>query len=159
MHTTAVVALASGCATSSQTSTQIPQSAAEIAAIGHTAHEAYVQAINSNNVDTFLAALTGDIVYLSPHAPAIVGKGALKAWAAGYLGAYTIHWEKTSDEFIVMGDGAYERYSYKEHDLPKAGGAPLDDVGKGINIYHRDTDGKWRVARDAWSSDLAIPAK
>jgi hypothetical protein len=29
------------------------------------------------------------------------------------------------------------------------------DVGKGINIFHHDPDGRWRVAVDGWSSDLS----
>jgi ketosteroid isomerase-like protein len=26
-------------------------------------------------------------------------------------------------------------------------------------IYHRDTDGKWRVARDAWGTDHPVQSK
>jgi hypothetical protein len=35
----------------------------------------------------------------------------------------------------------------------------VTDTGKGLIIYHHDSDAKWRVARDAWNSDLPPPAK
>ena len=133
--------------------------AVDTAAIAREAHEGYVAAINSNNLDSLMAILTEDIVYQSPNAPEVVGKAAVREWGKGYLDAYTIHWEKQTLDFIIAGDWAFERYKYKEHDIPKAGGPALDDVGKGLNVYHRDADGRWRVARDAWSSDLPIPSK
>lgn len=127
-------------------------------AIARRAHEAYTAAINSNNLDSLLAMCTGDVVYLSPNEPVVAGKAAVRAWGAAYLKAYTIHWDKTVDEFIVTGDWAYERYSYKEHDTPSGGGAAVTDTGKGLIVYHHDADGRWRVARDAWNSDLARPS-
>ncbi len=53
--------------------------ASSLAAV-HAAHEVYVNAINSNNVDQVLAILTDDIVYQAPHEPEIVGKDAVRAW-------------------------------------------------------------------------------
>ena len=82
----------------------------------------------------------------------------MKAWVTGYFGAFSTKWEKTTLEFVVAGEWAFERYAYKVVDTPKAGGAPSEDKGKGINIFHHDADGVWRVARDGWSSDLPIPA-
>ena len=123
------------------------------------AHEAYVTAINSNNLDSLLAMLTEDIVYLPPHEPVLVGKAAVRPWAQGYLNAFRIHWEKASLEFVVAGDWAFELYSYKSTDTPQGGGAALEDTGKGLVIYHHDADGTWRVARDAWNTDLPLPNK
>jgi hypothetical protein len=33
------------------------------------------------------------------------------------------------------------------------------DTGWGLVLDHHDTDGKWRVARDAFSTDTALPTK
>jgi ketosteroid isomerase-like protein len=89
----------------------------------------------------------------------LVGKAAVRPWGEEYLKAFNIHWEKASLEFVVAGDWAFERYSYKSADTPKGGGATVHDSGKGLNIYHHDSDSKWRVARDAWNTDLPLPAK
>ncbi len=129
------------------------------AQIAHRAHEAYVNAINSNNIDTLMGMLTDDVVYMSPHEPRLVGKAAVRAWGKGYLDAFHIHWEKTTLEFVVCGEWAFEQYAYKATDTPRDGGEALHDTGKGINIYHHDADGVWRIARDAWNSDLPIPTE
>lgn len=123
-------------------------------ASAHLAHDAYVEAINSNDLEAFLGMVTDDIVFMAPNAPIMVGKDEVRDWAAGYLDAYSVHWEKTELEFVVSGEWAFEQYTYKENDTPKHGGANLQDTGKGLIIYHYDDDGVWRVARDAWNSDL-----
>lgn len=127
-------------------------------AIERLAHETYVAAINSNDLGAWAADLTDDIVYQPPNAAEIVGKAAVKAWGKAYFDAYRTKWEKTSIGFTVSGDWAFERYTYKSTDTDKKTGAVTTDTGKGINIFKRGADGKWRVAIDGWSSDLP-PAK
>lgn len=138
-----------------------PAPAANAAAdtTAHLAHEAYTTAINSNNLDSLSGMFTEDVVFLAAHAPPIIGKPAVRKWAQDYLEAFTTHWDKTSEEFKVAGDWAFERYSYKSTDTPKTGGAPVVDTGWGLVIYHHDADGKWRVARDAFATDTPLPAK
>lgn len=123
----------------------------------HKAHEAYVAAINSNNLDTLLGVLTDDVVYMSPHEPVMAGKAAVRPWLEGYFKAYKTHWDKPVQEFVVNGEWAFERYAYVSTDTPVAGGEAVKDTGWGLVIYHRDADGTWRVARDAWGQDH--PAK
>lgn len=120
------------------------------------AHGAYVAAINSNDTETLMADLTDDIIYQAPNEPEIIGKDAVRKWVAEYFGAYRTHWEKTSIGFTVIGAWAFERYTYKSKDVEKKTGAVTTDQGKGINIFRRGTDGKWRVAIDGWSSDIPI---
>jgi len=121
------------------------------------AHEAYVTAINSNNLDMLLGMLTDDVVFLSAHEQVMVGKSAVRPWLEAYLKSYQTHWDKPSQEFVVSGPWAFERYSYSSTDVPLAGGEPVKDTGWGLVVYHHDADGKWRVARDAWGPDH--PAK
>ena len=125
----------------------------------HRAHEAYVTAINSNNLDSILGMLTEDVVFLSAHEPVMVGKAAVRPWVEAYLKAFKTHWEKASLEFVVTGEWAFERYSYKSTDTSRGAGAVVQDTGWGLVIYHHYPDGKWRVARDAWSTDRPLPPK
>ena len=127
------------------------------------AHVSYLAAINSNNLAQFNAAITDDIVYLPPNSPALVGRAAVSDFAKGYFEAYQTVWVKTSVEFVVRDDWAYERYTYKSVDAPRPGGPAagtpvVTDTGNGINIYQRGADGKWRVARDGWATDKALAA-
>ena len=127
--------------------------AANAKSIETAAHEGYVTAINSNDVETLMADLTDDIVYQAPNEPEIVGKAAVRKWVADYFGAFRTSWQKTSIGFTVAGDWAFERYLYKSKDIDKKTGAVTTDHGKGVNIFRRGSDGKWRVAVDGWSSD------
>jgi ketosteroid isomerase-like protein len=139
-----------------------PQGAASAAdgdAAAHQAHEAYVTAINSNDLDTLLAMLSEDVVFLSAHEPVMVGKAAVRPWLEEYLKAFKTHWDKPVKEFVVSGDWAFERYSYRSTDTPRAGGPVVTDTGWGLVVYHHDADGKWRVARDAWGPDHPVPAR
>ena len=54
---------------------------------------------------------------------------------------------------------AFERYGYRSTDTPRAGGAPVQDTGWGLVVYHHDADGRWRVARDAFATDRPLPTR
>jgi ketosteroid isomerase-like protein len=134
-----------------------PEAGAAEGSSAHLAHQAYVKAINSNDLDSVLGMLTDDVVFMAPNDKPYVGQAAVRPWIVEYLKAYRTHWDKPVKEFVVSGDWAFERYAYKSTDTPVAGGAAVVDTGWGFAVYHHDADGKWRVARDAWGSDH--PAK
>lgn len=117
------------------------------------AHGDYVRAINSNDLSTLMADLTDDIVYQAPGEPEIVGKAAVRKWAQAYFDADRTQWEKTSVGFTANGGWAFERYAYKSTDTDRKTGLVSTDTGKGVNIFRRGNDGKWRVAIDSWNSD------
>ena len=123
----------------------------------HLAHVHYTDAINSNDIDSLMGMMTDDVVFLAAHSPPMVGKAAVRAWAAAYYDTFKTHWDKDNKEFVVTGDWAFERYGYRSTDTPKAGGKPVIDTGWGLVIYHHDADGKWRVARDAFGTDQPLP--
>jgi ketosteroid isomerase-like protein len=131
-----------------------PHAATEdVAAIQEAAHDGYVEAINNNDVDGMMEVLTDDIVYQGAGDPEIIGKPAVREFIAAYLDAYETQWDKTSIGFTVNGDWAFERYTYKSTDTNRTTREVTTDVGKGVIIYQRGDDGKWRVAIDGWSSD------
>lgn len=121
--------------------------------IAEEAHHAYVTAINSNDTDTLMAAMTSDIVYQSPGEPEVVGQAAVRKWVQDYFGAYKSVWDKRTLSFTVSGDWAVERYSWKSIETDRKSGVTKEATGKGINVYHHDKDGHWRVAIDGWSGD------
>lgn len=147
--TVALALVAAGC------SGKPADAPVDLAAIEKAAHGGYVAAINSNDTETLMADLTDDVVYQYPGAPELVGKEAVRKWVADYFGAYSTKWEKTSIGFTVDGDWAFERYTYKSADTDRKTGVVTTDTGKGINVFRKGSDGKWRVAIDGWSSDKA----
>ena len=122
-------------------------------AAAHQAHANYVRVINSNNIDSLASMLTEDVIFLAANDKPVVGKAAVRAWVDAYYKAFHTTWDKPVQEFEVSGDYAFERYSYTSTDTPAGGGAPVVDTGWGLVVYHRDADGVWRVARDAFGPD------
>ncbi len=151
MKTSTLTAAATAMAIGGASSAETPQEKAV-----HQAHDAYLAAINSNDLDTFLDAVTEDIVFIAPNSPVMVGKAEVGPWVGGYFEAVATKWEKTSVEFVVSGDWAFERYTYIAVDTPRGGGEAYTDTGNGINIYRLGDDGIWRVARDAWATDQPL---
>lgn len=129
-----------------------PDSAASDAAAKQV-HANYVRVINSNNTDSLMSMVTEDVVYLEAGAKPYVGKSVVRPWIDGYFKAFHTTWDKPVDEFVVVGDVAYERYHYTSTDVPVAGGKPVVDTGWGFIVFRREADGVWRVARDAWGPD------
>lgn len=86
----------------------------------HLAHAAYVTAINSNNLDELLGVLTDDVVFLSAHEPAMVGKAAVRPWLEAYLKAYKTHWDKPVQEFVVNGKWRVARDAFGPDHPPTA---------------------------------------
>jgi len=125
----------------------------------HRAHANYVRVINSNNTDSLASMLTDDVVFLAANEKPIVGKAAVRAWVDAYYKAFHTTWDKPVQEFVVSGDYAFERYTYTSTDTPGGGGKAVVDTGWGFLVYHRDADGVWRVARDAFGPDHSSTAK
>lgn len=118
----------------------------------------YADTVNGNQVEPLMALVTDDVVLQAPGFPEVVGKAAAREFATGYFAGFTSAWEKTQQDFVVAGDVAYSRYTYRVTDTSKADGTVHSDTGKGLLIYRRDADGRWLVARDGWSSDQTPPA-
>lgn len=123
------------------------------------AHENYVRAINSNRIDELVFMFTSDVVFLAAGSKPLVGKSAVRAWADDYYKAFKTHWDKPVKEFVISGDYAFERYDYTSTDTPIGGGKLVVDTGWGFVVYHREPDGIWRVARDAFGPDHAPTAQ
>jgi ketosteroid isomerase-like protein len=122
------------------------------------AHIAYVDAINANKADVWLACLDDDVVYMVPNRPPLVGKAAVGTWVAAYLDESHTHWSKTLEDLVIDGEWAFGRYGYSVsdnviiHDPEVEGGGTANDAGWGLVVFHRDRERRWRVARDAWGS-------
>jgi ketosteroid isomerase-like protein len=150
--------LALACAACSATGSRPETPAAAVDPSPRRAHEAYVAAINSNDVDAVLDMLSADVVLLVANHSPVVGKDAVKLWVADHFDRYRTRWEKSVEEYMVFGEWAFGRYSWRTIVTPKAGGSTSYDKGWGLIVYHHDADGRWRVARDAWSADHPPPS-
>ena len=119
---------------------------------------AHVAALNAGDAQAWVAQFTDDAVQMPPNAPENVGRSKIASWSRAFLDQFRVHFALAVDEVRVLGEWAFERGSYSISLTSKAGGQPMQDIGKYLTIYQRKPGGAWRMARDIWNSNNPPPA-
>jgi uncharacterized protein (TIGR02246 family) len=119
---------------------------------------AYVAALNAGDVEGWVGVFAEDGVQMPPNAPANIGRLTIRPWVEKFLGTFRCNFALDVQEIVVIGDWAFERGGYRIVLRAKAGREPIEDVGKYITIYQRQPGASWKMARDIWNSDRAMPA-
>jgi uncharacterized protein (TIGR02246 family) len=119
--------------------------------------DSHVAALNAGDADAWAACFTDDGVQMPPHFAANVGKTAVRGWSQGFLNLFGCRFSLSVDEVRVVADWAFERGRYTITLIARAGGERMDDSGKYITVYQRQSDGSWKMARDIWNSDQPVP--
>jgi ketosteroid isomerase-like protein len=85
-------------------------------------------------------------------------RAAVARWGIRPSGAFDAEFSLAPEEVQIAGpDWAFERGTYDISLTPKAGGEPMQDAGKYITIYRRQSDGSWAMSRDIWNSSNPVP--
>ena len=117
------------------------------------------QSRNAKGVVDIFYADDGSAMY--PNAPICTGKQALyKRWAQMLATpGFSVDWHLTRIEVSQSGDLAYSPFVY-EMAMPGPDGKVIHDRGKGLAVWKKQADGKWKGEADMFNSDLpASPAK
>jgi uncharacterized protein (TIGR02246 family) len=96
---------------------------------------------------TVLSLMTDDVVFMVPGSKPF-GKAEFAAAAEGMK---NVRIEGRSDiqEIQILGDCAFLRNYIDMTVTPPAGGTPTRRTGYTLTILRKETDGRWRLARDA----------
>jgi len=62
----------------------------------------------------------------------------------------------TSSHIHLTGDIALERVTYTVVIRPGVDASAMQDVGKGLHVYGRQSDGSWKLTHDIWNSDHSL---
>jgi uncharacterized protein (TIGR02246 family) len=149
-----ILAIASGC-------NERPKLdlAAEEAVIRKT-DAAWLAAATAHDLERTLPFWSDDATILSPGAPAIVGKQAIRNYVSGAFATagFSIAWKTEKIEVAQSGDMAYstgtERISFTSAD-----GKPVVADGRSIAVWRRQPDGSWKCVMDVMSPAPAANAK
>lgn len=115
-------------------------------------HHRYVEAINSNEADRILPLLSDTIVFQVPGEPELIGKEAVREWAAEFFAGFEAQWDKTERALDQSGDLAVSRYTYTARYRSREDGSEIGETGKGTCIYRREASGDWLLLIDSWST-------
>ena len=125
---------------------------ADVEALDHV-REGHIAALNDGDVNAWVGAFTADGVQMPPNAPANLGRESIRAWSQAFLAPFRVEFVLAVDEVQVAGDWAFERGTYTITLTPKAGGEPMQDIGKYLTVYQRQPSDVWGMARDIWNSN------
>ncbi|MDP9236808.1 MAG: SgcJ/EcaC family oxidoreductase [Chloroflexota bacterium] len=120
-------------------------------------NQQFMKAINRGDTSAVAALYTEDAVVLPPNAETVRGRAGAKALFDGMIQQLGIPVLTLSTiEVTELGDTAYEVGAYTMR-LQPPGAAVVDDGGKYVVVWKRETDGAWKLAVDIWNTDLPMP--
>ncbi len=130
---------------------------ADVEAINKASDE-FVAAAKANDTEGLVSVYAADAVLMPPNDPAAKGSEAVRAWMQSFLDQFTIEdFSISAEEVVVTGDWAFRRGTFTMTLSPAVGGEQTQDAGKFIEIWQRQADGSWKIARDIWNSDNPLP--
>ena len=114
----------------------------------------------AKDLDKTVSYYSDDAIVLPPNMASATTKEAIRnVWKDLIASASSSSWKATRVEVAKSGDMAYVSGTY-EVTLNDAGGKPVNDRGKYLEVWERQADGKWKCGADIWNSDLpAAPAE
>jgi uncharacterized protein (TIGR02246 family) len=145
------------------------QPAATAPAADPAAARAAIEAINAQNVAAISsgdsARAMGMLVHYEDGAvvmmngmPTMNGRTAIEQGFGGMLSSGKFsHMSGGTTDVILAGDYAIETGTFEWTMTPK-GGKPATNKGKYMTVWHKQTDGSWKIVRDVSNLDAAPPA-
>jgi uncharacterized protein (TIGR02246 family) len=113
----------------------------------------YEAALNASSTDAAMELYTEDAVFMVPSNPSAVGKVAVRQAYDAVFKAITLKVKFTIAELVVMApQWAFVRTNSAGTQKINATGATIVEANQELFILRKDNDGKWRIARYAFST-------
>ena len=114
--------------------------------------ETWMTSTKAGDTQTVLDLMTDDVVFMVPGQKPF-GKEAFRKSTEEMKGgeASGVRFEGESDieEIKVIGNWGYTRTRLRVVSIPSDGGPSVSRSGYTLSILHKESDGRWRLARDA----------
>ena len=111
----------------------------------------------ANDLEGTLSFYSEDAILLPPNTPMAADRQAIRESWAELLGAgASLSWQPTKAEVSRSGDLAYVAGTYTSS-FKDPQGKPATENGKYVEVWKKQSDGKWKVVVDTYNSDL-LPA-
>jgi len=143
----AILIVAAGCAPKADAPTDV----AAIKAMG----VAWGPASTAGDAAALTEQFADGAIRLPPNGPIQVGKEAILSSLRAFLDLYSVEEVDVVEDVRVVGDLAFARGTGASKSTPKVpGAAVIDDKGKWVSVYRRQSDASWKIIVDIWNSDL-----
>lgn len=110
--------------------------------------ETWFAATKSGDAQAVLDLMTEDVIFMTPGQEPF-GKEAFVAAASEQMDPAQIDGKSEIQELVILGDWAYLRNYIQVAMTPPGGSDPVRRAGYTLTILRKESDGQWRLARDA----------
>ena len=117
----------------------------------------FAKAVNTDDMQAMLAAVTDDCFVFPPNEAGHSGTAGQRQWHEARMAQFTADLEISSQELLGTGDLAFERMSFRIRLTPKSGGVPITDTGTCVWLWRRE-GAAWKITRAIWNSDQPLSA-
>lgn len=117
-----------------------------------TAEREWAGAAKDQNLDRSVSYMADDAMMFPPASAPIVGKAAIRGYMASAFATpgFSVSWEPQEVVVSEGGDFAYT-YARSVYTVPGPDGTIQTVHAKGVAIWRKSADGKWRCAVDIWN--------
>jgi len=119
----------------------------------------WAKAAAAKDVEQTIAFYSDDAIVFPPNATSAATKEAIRNGWKEMLGSpgFIISWKPIKVQVGRAGEMAWVSGTY-ELTMNDASGKPINDRGKYLEVWEKQTDGNWKCAADMWNSNLAVSA-
>ena len=116
----------------------------------------WAKAAAAKDVEQTIAYYSDDAIVFPPNATSAETKETIRNGWKEMLGSpgFVIAWQPTKVQVSKAGEMAWVSGAY-ELTMNDASGKPINDRGKYLEVWEKQTDGNWKCAADMWNSNLA----
>jgi len=116
----------------------------------------WAKAAATKDVEQTIAFYSDDAIVFPPNATSAATKEAIRnGWKEMFASpGFVISWQSTRVQVGKSGGMAWVSGTY-EVTMNDTSGKPINDRGKYLEVWEKQTDGNWKCAADMWNSDLA----
>ena len=113
--------------------------------------KAYEKALNTNDIDTILGLYGQAPVFMPQHAPALVGRDAVRAGYRQVFDTIQLNVEFTIHEVEILGDTAWARTNSAGRTRILAAGVEVAEGNNELFVFKRE-NGDWKIHRYLFST-------
>jgi ketosteroid isomerase-like protein len=120
------------------------------------ADEAWATAAAAKDVDKTVAFYSEDAVVMPPNAERATTKEAIRKLWKDMLTDAKVTWKATKVEVAKSGDIGFAIGSYEVTMNDVVTGKPVNERGKYLEVWEKQTDGSWKCGADIFNSDIPV---
>src|SRR5215472_4057662 len=119
----------------------------------------WARAAAAKDLERTIAYYSDDAIVLPPNAASAATKETIRNVWKDLLGSpgLVITWNPARVQLATSGEMAWVSGTY-ELTMNDASGKPVNDRGKYLEVWGKQSDGNWKCSADMWNSDLAASA-